>query len=198
MQIYIAAPEIRFCMRMDLLKTNLPAMSNGPSNSMPDSSLDLYGQIRLLVGYLGEKAQENWWPTAFFDPSSKLFLDPVVPRTVRLAQYNGVREAGRRLHDSHVAVGNVCHLFRLPEEVEQDLHQRMLVLPGNWFDDLASKETAMDALAALAGEASEIEEGPQSLGKFAQMYRPSGAKTLARHYLTAFERGIRSYPYFTR
>jgi hypothetical protein len=74
------------------------------------------------VGFLGERAQFAWWPTAFYEPSSRnLFLEPVFSKTSRLAQYHGVLEAARRLHDEHLSVGSY-HLFRLPEEVEQDLH----------------------------------------------------------------------------
>jgi hypothetical protein len=165
---------------------------------MPDLTLDLYGQLRLLVGYLGEKAEENWWPTAFFDVTSKLFLEPVVPRTVRLAQYNGIHEAARRLHDEHVAVGGVYHLFRLPEEVEQDLQQRIVAASEEWFTPLVSREQAMAILEMLAEVSTPIESGPQSLGQYSELYCPAGAKVLARHYLSAFRQGIRSYPYFTR
>ena len=119
-------------------------------------------------------------------------------RTRRLAQYNGVCAAAQRLHDEQVAVGNVLHLFRLPEEVEQDLHDQMLAPPDDWFSCLTDQETAMDALRVLATETSLFEEGPKSLGKFSQVYRPSGVKTLAAYYLGAFEQGIRSYPYFMR
>jgi hypothetical protein len=75
----------------------------------------------MLVGFLGERAQFAWWPTAFYEASSRLFLEPVFSKTSRLAQYHGVLEAARRLHDEHLSVGSY-HLFRLPEEVEQDLH----------------------------------------------------------------------------
>jgi len=165
---------------------------------MSDLTLDLYGQLRLLVGYLGEKAQENWWPTAFFDATSRLFLEPIVPRTVRLAQYNGIHEAARRLHDEHVAVGGVYHLFRLPEEAEQDLQDRILAAPEEWFAPLASLEQATATLETLADVPTNIESGPQFLGRYSELYCPAGAKTLARHYLSAFQQGMRSYPYFTR
>ena len=150
------------------------------------------------MGYLGEKDQENWWPTAFFAPTSKLFLEPVMPRTARLAQYSGVCEAARRLHNDRVAIGQVYHLFRLPEEVEQDLHQTLLEGNDDWFEVLTGREKAIAALERLASGSHEVQEGPQSLGQYGQLYRPAGAKTLAYHYADAFRRGIQSYPYFTR
>ena len=88
---------------------------------MKDDSLPTWLYLRLLVGYLGERAQGAWWPTAFYEPSGRLFLEPVFGKTARLAQYHGVLEAARRLHDDHLSVGRY-HLFRLPEEVEQNLH----------------------------------------------------------------------------
>src|ERR1044071_7696845 len=92
---------------------------------MKEKYLNKYLNLRLIVGFLGEKSQFGWCPTAFYEPSSRLFLEPVFPKTYRLAQYNGVREAARLLHDEYVGVGNVFHLFRLPEEMEQDLHTLM-------------------------------------------------------------------------
>lgn len=164
---------------------------------MRASTLSSYSRLRLLVGYLGEKAQDNWWPTSFFTPTSPRFLEPVFSRTVRLAQYNGVREAARRLHDERIGVGDVFHLFRLPEEVEQDLHQAMLTAPDEWFVALSSKEQAIDDLLSLAGESIDIPEGPILAGGIKQLQLPSGAKSLSQHYLAAFQRGIWSFPYFS-
>jgi hypothetical protein len=91
---------------------------------MTASSFPAILKIRLLVGYLGERAQNAWWPTTFFELSSRQFLEPVLTRTSQLARYHGVLEAARRLHDEHLNVG-VYDLFRLPEEVEQDLHSHV-------------------------------------------------------------------------
>ena len=159
-------------------------------------TLNLYGHLRLLVGYLGEKTQRNWWSTTFFDTSSRFFLEPVFARTTRLAQYNGVREAARRLHDEQIGIGNVFHLFRLPEEMEQELQQLMVNAPDEWFAETGSQERAMAVLRSLSGEAVSVSEGPQSIGSLELFYRSAGSKTLAQHYLLAFEQGIRSFPYF--
>ncbi len=92
-------------------------------------------ELRLLVGFLGERAQFGWWPTGFYDASSRLFLEPVFAKTSRLAQYHGVVEAARLLHDEHLSVGSY-HLFRMPEEIEQDLHS--LLLSGGKGPELAA------------------------------------------------------------
>src|SRR5690606_20632281 len=91
---------------------------------MNHSSMSSLLELRMLVGFLGERAQCAWWPTAFYEASSRLFLEPVFSKTSRLAQYHGVLEAARRLHDEHLSVGSY-HLFRLPEAIDQDLHAMM-------------------------------------------------------------------------
>lgn len=163
---------------------------------MDRSTLNLYGHLRLLVGYLGEKDQGDWWSTTFFDSDSRCFLEPVFTRTTRLAQYNGVREAARCLHDEQIGVGNVFHLFRLPEEVEQDLQQRVINAPDEWFGEIESQETALTALRNLSGEAIPVSEGPQSIGSFKELGYSSDSKALAQCYLAAFEQGVRTFPYF--
>lgn len=74
---------------------------------MKEEMIDDYLRLRILVGYLGESAQFAWWNTSFFQPASKLFLEPIFTRTSLLAKYPGIREAARRLHDAHIGVGNV-------------------------------------------------------------------------------------------
>lgn len=164
---------------------------------MQEASLHTYAHLRVLVGYLGEAEQDSWWPTQFFTSSSKLFLGPVVPRTVQLAKYNGVLAAARNLHDEYIGVGKVMHLFRLPEEVEQDLQSVILAPPDNWFEQMGDRDSAIASLRSIAGEGSIVQEGPQAVGSFERIYQSSGAKLLAQSYLSAFEQGIRTFPYFT-
>ncbi len=117
---------------------------------MHNSTLTLYGRLRLLVGYLGEKSQENWWSTSFFEPAIRVFLEPVFSQTIRLSHYNGVREAARNIHDVYIGVGEVFHLFRLPEEVEQDLQQLIFEAPNEWFTEVSSRDNALNTLRPLA------------------------------------------------
>lgn len=153
-------------------------------------------QMRLLVGFLGERAQFSWWPTAFYEASSRLFLEPVFSKTSRLAQYHGVLEAARRLHDEHLSVGSY-HLFRLPEEVEQDLHT---ILQSSVGEELASrapqsKEAALDALKRLAATSTNSSMGPTAVGKIIDLDSPQVLKAIAGSYLTAFSQNDRTYPY---
>src|SRR5262245_1331459 len=165
---------------------------------MKEKIIDRYLHLRLLVGYLGEAPHFGWWQTTLLQPTSRPFLDPVFARTSKLAQYHGVREAARRLHDEHIGLGRVFHLFRLPEEIERDLHRRVEEQTGveSLFGSLATKETALSALAALAeGDRDEAAEGPISVGKAKELFTNKAIKEMARCYSAAFERGLRSYPY---
>ena len=163
---------------------------------MKEKIIDRYLHLRLLVGYLGEAPHFGWWQTILLQPTSRPFLDPVFARTSKLAQYHGVREAARRLHDEHIGIGRVSHLFRLPAEVERDMHKRIEEQSGieSMFESLAHRETALSALALLAEGDREAAEGPISVGK-ADDLSNKVLKEMARCYSAAFKQGIRSYPY---
>lgn len=153
-------------------------------------------QMRLLVGFLGERAQFAWWPTAFYEASSRLFLEPVFSQTSRLAQYHGVLEAARRLHDEHLSVGSY-HLFRLPEEVEQDLHATVQSSVG---EELASqlpqnKEAALDALKRLAETSGTSTVGPTAVGSIKDLDSTDTLKAISAAYLSAFTQNDKTYPY---
>ena len=150
----------------------------------------------MLVGFLGERAQYAWWPTAFYEASSRLFLEPVFSKTSRLAQYHGVLEAARRLHDEHLSVGSY-HLFRLPEEVEQDLHA---IVQSGAGEDLANpapkgKEAALDELKRLAATSSSSSVGPTAVGSIKDLDSTDTLKAIAAAYLSAFNQNAKTYPY---
>lgn len=163
---------------------------------MKESYLSTLLQLRLLVGFLGERAQCAWWPTAFYEASSKLFLEPVFSKTSPLAQYHGVLEAARRLHDEHLSVGSY-HLFRLPEEIEQDLHATAHSSVGEELASqaLQSKEAALDALKRLAATGGTSSVGPTAVGGIKDLDSTDTLKTIAAAYLSAFTQNAKTYPY---
>lgn len=152
--------------------------------------------LRLLIGFLGERTQFAWWPTAFHESSSRLFLEPVFSKTTRLAQYHGVLEAARRLHDEHLSTGSY-HLFRLPEEVEQDLYTLVQSRIG---EELAGqipqgKEAALDALKHLVAASAPASTGPTAIGNIRELESMDTLKAMAGAYLSAFSRNATTYPY---
>lgn len=155
-------------------------------------------EARLLVGYLGERAQFGWWPTGFYEPSSRSFLEPVFTKTPRLARYHGVCESARRLHDEHLNVGGF-HLFRLPEEIEQDLHGMMQSDVGECLTERSTQslEAALDALSRLSGAGGSASDGPTAVGAIAELESEPTLGLIAEVYWSAFTQGIRAYPYLS-
>jgi hypothetical protein len=156
-------------------------------------------ELRLLVGALGERELHGWWPTSFFSKSAKMFLEPVFPRTSLLAQYHGILEAARRTHDEHLSVGSF-HVFRLPEEAEQDIHELVASMSPDELDDILIKDKAagMAALLNLADGQAEVAEGPSLCGDIEDILSGSALSRVASMYHHAFENGARAYPYFEK
>lgn len=163
-----------------------------------DYSLTLL-RLRLSVGFLGEKSQFSWWETSFFEVSSEAFLNPVLPRTKALGRYHGVVEAARRMHDEHLSSGTY-HLFRLPEEIEQDLH--VLLYEGGveeWAArSIENSSEALGTLGELAGNNTTYGEkaGPVLVGNIGSVADPDVLATMAGIYRAAFEKRGNSFPYF--
>lgn len=152
---------------------------------------------RVLVGFLGEKEQHAWWPSAFYEVTSKAFLAPIFPRTQHLAQYNGMLEAACRAHDENLPAA-AFHLFRLPEETEQSLHQLALGSPEtvSLERNFRDPDGAVSVLNDLSEGSNLDGVGPVAIGSVADVMRM--LPLVASVYRRAFASGDRSYPYFTR
>ena len=122
--------------------------------------------IRAAVAYLGEKEQFDWWSSSFFAKASSAFLAPVFPRTQLLAQCQGVTLAASRVHDERIGVGQVYHLFRLPEDIEQAMHR--LLMSKEATEGIAaivsSKEHALGSLEDFSNSANVETVGPTRVG----------------------------------
>jgi hypothetical protein len=155
-------------------------------------------RLRLIVGFLGEKNQFAWWHTTFFGATGRAALAYTFPRSTLLAQFTGASEAARLLHDEHIGVGRVFHLFRLPEEVEQDIHR--ILQDGNLVieNDVLLRQDAAEA--ELEDSVIKICRcctlGPVTLGDSATLASQDAIQKMAALYLSAFQAGTRVYPYF--
>jgi hypothetical protein len=162
----------------------------------PPSRLVPILELRLLVGFLGERAQFNWWPTSFFEHSSRLFLEPVFARTPLIAQYHGVLEAARRFHDEHLSAG-AFHLFRLPEEMEEDLHALVRACQKATSPPSPSdKNSALDALKAMASTFPKEVVGPLTIGSVHDVTAVAKLGEIAAIYSAAFDSDRQAFPYF--
>jgi hypothetical protein len=162
------------------------------------STLAQIARLRLLVGFLGERSQFNWWPSAFFTPSSSAFLAPIFTKTAFMAQYHGVKEAAVRVHDEHIGVGKVYHLFRLPEHVEQTLvtHLRDQTFVDSVKPALEAQEQALESLTTLATSQTTIQEGPVLIGTIDELLAGRTLDLLAQFYRSAFTGHTHVYPYY--
>ena len=152
-------------------------------------------EMRKAIGFLGERSQYGWWPTAFYEASSRSFLEPVFTKTSVVAQYHGVVAAARRLHDEHLSVGSY-HLFRLPEEIEQDLYNSL----RNRANDpknmkYQGKDNALEFMNRVAGSAPKGSEGPVAIGEINDVSSTRTISAIAGAYVWAFSRNTKTYPY---
>ncbi len=151
-------------------------------------------KLRILVGYLGEQSQSDWWPSSFLSRSGDAFISPVFGKSSGVAKAVGVTEAARRTHDAAIGIGRAFHLFRLPETREQDIH-RDLIASGN-LETPESAEAALRELAELGGRNVPVKPGPTCIGSVSALDGMDWIAQAASHYRAAFGSGVRAFPYF--
>jgi hypothetical protein len=154
-------------------------------------------ETRIVVGYLGEKNQNAWWDCNFLSRSSKSFLFPVFPKTMALAQYNGVCKAASIIHDEHIGIGKHFHLFRLTDSIERKISQVSLddenVSKTNTY--IASNESALRYLEIHSTPIHSY-EGPVSIGDYSDSDLAKLLNLTISHYYSAFAKGLKVFPYY--
>jgi len=152
--------------------------------------------IRYLVAYLGEKSQNDWWHSSFYDTSSIRFLEPVFSRTAPLAQYHGAVEAARRFHDENLSVGSF-HIFRLPEEIEQDLHEMVHERLLDLFDPdlIVDQATALNALSKVSNGTADGVVGPVLVGKIDELLASALLDKVGAIYRMTLSSDTQALPY---
>ncbi len=153
-------------------------------------------ELRILIGYLGEKSQANWWSSDFFSLTATAFLTPIFNRSLFLAQYQGVTAAAAIIHDSTIGVGRIYHLFRLPISLEQASAEMLndIRFVQTVQTRLVNPEAALVRLAELAEKQESLSSGPILVGQLdqdivADLMRAAGM------YHAAFNADIQTYPY---
>ena len=153
-------------------------------------------ELRVLVGYLGEKGQANWWGCEFFSDTADAFLMPIFNRSLFLAQYQGATAAAARVHDEAIGVGRIFHLFRLPIGLEQASAEALndTAFVQVLQTRLSNRELALTRLTELAENAESASPGPLSLGQMSQDLKAQ-LRRAAGLYFAAFTSGIQTFPY---
>lgn len=160
--------------------------------------IDKFLQLRVLVGYLGEKGQFNWWDTAFLNRTGLKFLEINFPRTAFSAGVHSVTEAARQLHDKRIGRGRVFHLFRLPVTTEEKIHLKLLnAHPASFLASIETKNNALNLLKELALSTLDGPEGPVQVGTVNKLHSDFAIEEMSKHYYDAFTTGKQTFPYFT-
>ncbi|MGA2226201.1 MAG: BrxE family protein [Syntrophobacteraceae bacterium] len=155
-------------------------------------------KLRTLVAYLGEKDQFNWWDTNFLSITGQRFLKVNFPRSAFSAGVHSVTEAAKQLHDSRIGRGRVFHLFRLPAETEEKLHNLLLNSdPATLPSYLGPKEQAFMELRKMSDSTLDAPEGPVQVGTGKNILSEFAIGEMAKHYYAAFNSGKQTFPYFT-
>jgi len=153
--------------------------------------------LRSVVGALGESTEPPWWRSSFYSSNSEAFLAPLFPRTQTLARVCAVTEAAGSTHDEHVGIGDVHHLFRLPESLEQRiatvLHDPELA--SRIAEATADSSDPRRALESLAPKPMDVKAGPHMLGSVRLLDDSESVSLLASCYLGALECDVCVYPY---
>lgn len=154
-------------------------------------------ELRVLVGYLGEKNQSNWWSSEFFSATATAFLAPIFNRSLFLAQYQGAAAAAAKVHDEAIGIGSIFHLFRLPIGLEQASADALndAAFVQTVQASLANRELALTRLTELAEKAESASPGPVSVGQMSQDLKVE-LQRAAGLYCAAFTTGIQTFPYF--
>lgn len=154
--------------------------------------------IRVAVGLLGEQSTLRWWKSAFCGNNAKAFLAPIFPRTFVHAQCQGVVSAAALVHDDRIGVGNVFHLFRLPEDMEH----RLRAATGDGDTSAISEimkdvDSATEFLSHYAGGSREPSPGPVKVGGLSALRNLSIWKDVAALYLGGFANHQETFPFFS-
>lgn len=159
--------------------------------------IDQLIQLRLIVGYLGQGKQSGWWDCNFLDATGLRFLETTFPRTARLAGLRSTTEAACSVHDKALGrVGNF-HLFRLPPALEDRFEHDLEKI--EWievFKQVATSDEALSALKLLADAVIIAPAGPVQVGVEQRILTTTAIRELAAHYYSAFNEGVRCFPYF--
>jgi hypothetical protein len=161
------------------------------------TQLDVVLRLRLLVGFLGEKKQFNWWDTTFLDATGRRFLETVFPRTAFEAGLRCATEAARLVHDGQIGRVGAYHLFRFPVEIEDAIEGQIAQqLDPAWLTFVADRDAAERELQLMSAAPVTAPEGPVQVGTDKKVLSPDSLADMAAHYRAAFAQGIRCYPYF--
>lgn len=162
-----------------------------------DEYLEQILQLRVLVGFLGQKNLKGWWDIGLMESTGIRFLETLFPRTSHLAALNSTVEAACLSHDGAIGRIGLFHLFRLPVVIEDSVSAVAKAFDfEKTFRSCDDTDMAMAQLQSLTSFGVSAAAGPVQIGVESQILRKAAVEELAAHYYSAFENDVRCFPYF--
>jgi len=153
--------------------------------------------LRFAVGFLGQPKQSGWWDCNFLDAIGIRFLENTFPRTAWPAALRSTTEAACIVHDKAIGRVGSFHLFRLPPALEDQLEHAIDRIDWSSFaKQIESRDGAIKILQHMADAVIKAPTGPVQVGVANKILTNTAIRELAAHYHSAFQDGIRCYPYF--
>lgn len=153
--------------------------------------------LRCLVLTIGQKDGAAWWPSAFLTPAGERFLSTPFPRSAFWAAFHATSVAAARHHDERIGTGGTVHLFRLGQELELAIRDR--ILRRGWrpdFDQTAGRDALMEVLKKYdETPLQKAAAGPLRISDTGQFVNPKTLAKAAGLYAAAFEGGFQILPY---
>ena len=158
-------------------------------------------RLQILVLTLGQPKHAGWWKSEFLSPTGLRYLQRIYPRDFFWAAVRSSAVAAKDTHDNAIGVKDAFHLFRLPGIVANGQHSisasDCYVLERELVPILEDRSQLLTILNALAADIRlAIQVGPIRMGTEKDLAKPETIARMAYLYHSAFQRSVKTYPYF--
>ncbi len=141
---------------------------------------------KLRLAVLTGMEHSKWPVHNVLNRNSLDFFGFILPRTKNKALVNLACQIAAIEHNNNIQ-GNKYHLFTLPRTIETKIGS--VEINYSELDFFKELETFAEGIAI------ESRSGPVLIGSVEELNDPIIFKVIARHYLEAFRKGIKTYPY---
>lgn len=150
--------------------------------------------IRILVLTLGEAHHYKWWRSEFLSTTGISYFSRLYPRSKFSGAVQAVTRAALDLHDTTIGIGNVYHLFRLPENIEyavsNNISAKSNELEKVYLPLLSDQQSLLEKLSKFIEKKRTYKAGPFQLDE------EMNPHNMASAYEWAFQNGTQIFPYF--
>lgn len=158
---------------------------------MANKHIKTIALLRLSILTKGESLPSIYWDSKGLNPTAQSDLSYIFPRTSYIASLTHAKELARAHHDATTREFGVYHLFRLPTEMESEIHSYLLANTDQLDSHIPFSE--LDSLPEV--NISKF-EGAVDLGEV-DLSSKKDISTLAHTYKSAMDAEKSSSPFFT-